>query len=141
MMFFLKKIKTKNGIASLPVIILLGGIVMEIGIAGAVLLFYLNNSLYGTKLANEALSVAQSGVNDAIFQVILDKSTSGDIPAFAVGNGTAEVSIAQSCGVSDCVVTITSTGTVLTREHTIVAELNVNSDTGLVSITSILENQ
>jgi len=114
---------------------------MEIGIAGAVLLFYLNNSLYGTKLANEALSVAQSGVNDAIFQVILDKSTSGDIPAFAVGNGTAEVSIAQSCGVSDCVVTITSTGTVLTREHTIVAELNVNSDTGLVSITSILENQ
>ena len=63
MIFFSKK---QSGIASLPAILLLGGIIIEIGIAGSFLLFYLNNSIYGTKLANEALTVAQSGFDDAV---------------------------------------------------------------------------
>ncbi|PIR87706.1 MAG: hypothetical protein COU10_03180 [Candidatus Harrisonbacteria bacterium CG10_big_fil_rev_8_21_14_0_10_45_28] len=132
--------RRRRGAAALPVILLLGGIVVEIGVAGAVLLFYLNNSLYGSKLASEALALAQSGSNEAVRQVILNKGTLGPI-GMSVGNGSFAVTISRDCVANSCTVTATSLGRVLNREHTIVTTMLVNDDTGEVDIQSIEESE
>ena len=78
---------------------MLGGIIVEISVAGLLLLFYLNNSIYGSRLADEALAVAQSGINDAIVQVILNKNlinVSGE--TLPVGNGVATTDISVGSG-------------------------------------------
>lgn len=131
----------KRGAAALPVILLLGGIVVEIGVAGAVLLFYLNNSLYGSKLASEALALAQSGSNEAIRQIILNKSATG-LVTMTAGNGSVDVNIvSQSCGANSCTLVATSVGTVINRKHTIVTTLVVDTNTGEVDIQSIQESE
>ena len=123
--------KKRTGIASLPVILLLGGIIIEIGIAGAFLLVYLNNSLYGTRLANQALEAAHSGVNDAILRIIVDKDLTADSYELQVGNTQATVTIADNI--------VTSVGQAFTKQHRLVATLTVSSTTGLVAIESIQE--
>lgn len=132
----------KRGIASLPVILLLGGIIIEIGVAGAFLLVYLNNSLYGTRLANEALEAAHSGVNDAMMRIIVDKNTntSPDSYYLTVGGRTANVTICKDCSdVGTGKTKVTAVGQALTKQHRLVAILNVDPDTGVVSIVSVSE--
>ena len=121
----------KKGIASLPVILLLGGIMIEIGIAGAFLLIYLNNSLYGARLASEALEAAHSGINDAVMRVIVDKNVT-DTYDLNVGRAVTTVTIEPN--------SITSFGRAFTKRHTLVAELTINQTTGFVTIDSIQES-
>lgn len=130
----------KKGIASLPVILLLGGIIITIGITGAFLLIYLNNSLYGTRLSNEALEAAQSGINDAIMRVIVNKDLI-DSYEITLGSSTATVTICKDVcdGVSIGQDKITSVGRSFTKQHQLVAVLNVSSTTGWVTIQSIEE--
>ena len=127
-----------RGLASLPAILLLGGVIVEISIAGLLLLFYLNNSIYGSRLADEALAVAQSGINDTIVQVILNK----DLPSITndtlpVGNGTATTNMSPGATTDKKV--ITTTGVVATRKRTIQAIVTVDEITGRVTIDSIKE--
>jgi len=141
---------SKSGVASLPVILLLGVIIVEIGIATTFLLSYLNTSLYGIRLSNQALAAAHSGVNDAISKIILNKNCGADVscPAtpytFAVGSTTAEVSICKdACSGSPQIVPgqdkIVSVGRALTKQQRVVAVVSVDSTTGLVTIDSIQE--
>jgi hypothetical protein len=135
----------RKGIASLPVILLLGGIIIEIAVTGAFLLFYLNNSIYGTKISNEALITAQAGVDDAVLKIILNKlcPDAGCLPSpptysVTVGRGTANVTIqrnAPSSGKHQ----ITSLGTVLTKQHKLVAVAAVSATSGMVYVESITD--
>jgi len=134
-------LKSKKGAAALPVIILLGGIIVELGIAGSVLLFYLNNSLYGSLLASRALNAAQSGTNEAVRQIILKEGTSNPF-VLTLDASSAEVDIARDCvtyGPDNCRVTITSVGKSLNREHTVETTLDVDSNTGEVDIIAVKE--
>ncbi|PIR86695.1 MAG: hypothetical protein COU11_04260 [Candidatus Harrisonbacteria bacterium CG10_big_fil_rev_8_21_14_0_10_49_15] len=130
----------RRGIASLPAILLLGGVILEIAIAGAFLLFYLNTSVYGTRLGNEALMIAQAGIEDARMRVILNKSfedTDGYV--LQIGDGAATVTVCLTCIGELDKTQVVSVGTVLTRQHRLEAILNVDSDTGLVTVDSIIE--
>lgn len=141
-----KKLRAQKGIASLPVILLMSAIVIEIGIASVFLLSYLNNTVYGTRLANQAFMAARSGVNDAINRVILNKNCGVDTscaPSFPgtytinIGTATADIAICKDTCVGIGKDEIISTGYSFTRQHRIVAVVTVDSATGLVTIESI----
>ncbi len=132
------------GIASLPVVLLLGGIILEIGIAGTFLLSYLNSGVYGNRLAGQALIAAESGISDAVLRVILNKNCgadancSGDPYDFITESGSAEVTICKDL----CIPNkhqITSVGRALTKRRQLIAVLTVSSSTGLVSVDSITD--
>lgn len=135
--------KLSQGVASLPAIILFGGLMIEIGVAGAFLIYYLNNSLYGTRLSQAALTVAQAGIDDGILKVILDKDCPNiNCPStytITTENGSADVTICKDSCSGSGTTQVTSIGSSLTRKHKIVAVLNVNDTTGLVTRNSITE--
>lgn len=116
---------------------------IEIGLAGAFLIYYLNNSLYGTRLSQAALVAAQAGLDDGILKVILDKSCPNiSCPAdytITTDSGTADVTICKNSCSGSGTTQITSIGYSLTRKHKIVAILEVNDTTGLVTKTSVTE--
>ncbi len=131
----------RAGIASLPAILLFGGIILEMGIAGAFLVFYLNNSLYGTRLANEALLAAQTGLDDALLKIILDKTCpNATCPAaytLESGNGLADVTICKNTCSGLDTTQITSVGRALTKRHKLVSVVNIDPLSGLISVNSV----
>jgi hypothetical protein len=125
--------------------LLFGGIIIEIAIASAFLVFYLNSTIYGTRLGNEALAAARAGIDDAILQVILDKDCpNATCPAsysIDIENRSVDITICKdTCQGSDTH-EIIATGKALTRRHKIVAILNTNPQTGLIGIESIKEEE
>lgn len=136
--------RTSRGIASLPAILLFGGIIIEIGIAGAFLLFYLNTNIYGARLTNEASLAAQSGIDDAVLRLTLNNTWAGESYSLAVGSRSVDVTVCKAtCPASSPVgigkYYITSTGNALTRRSRLVSIVSVDDITGLVSIDSIKE--
>ncbi len=131
-----------RGVASLPAIILFGGLMIEIGLTGAFLIYYLNNSLYGTRLSQAALVVAQAGIEDGILKVVLNKNCpDANCPSsytLATENGSAEITICRDSCVANKTI-VTSIGQSLTRKHKIVATLSVNNTTGLVTKDAVTE--
>lgn len=137
---------SRKGIASLPAILLMSAIIIEIGIASVFLLTYLNNSVYGTRLANQAFMAARSGINDAVARIILNKNCGVDAscaPTYpgtytiTVGTATTDVSICKDTCVGSGKDQIIAIGRALTRQHRIVAIANVDPTTGMVVIESI----
>lgn len=140
----MNSLRNKKGIASLPAILLLGGIIIEIGIAGAFLLFYLNTNVYGARLTNEATLAAQSGIQDAVLRLTLDSTWTGGSYSIAVGSRTADIDVCKAtCPVASPVgigrYYVVSTGNALTRRSRLVAVISVDDVTGLVGIESIKE--
>ena len=142
----MKKVKLKienKGIASLPAIVLLAGVIVELGIAGALLTFYLNNTIYASRLSNEALLAAQTGIADATSKIVHDKSCpNASCPSsytLSVGEGSADVTICKDTCAGVGKHQITAIGRSAAKEHTLVAVLAVNSTTGKVTTESIKE--
>lgn len=142
--------RSRFGIASLPVVLLLGIIMVEIGIAGTLLLSYLNTSVYGVRLSNDAFAAARSGIDDAVLKIIYDKNCGSNIDCpstpytFSTPNASAEVTIcASDCAGSPAIGVdqkrIISIGSALTKVKRLVALVTVSSTTGLVTIDSLTE--
>lgn len=141
----MRKCNPKKGLASLPAMLLFGGIIIEIAIASAFLVFYLNNVVYGTRLGNEALSAALAGIDDGILQVVLDKSCPNvacpSSYTITVDDRSVDVSICKDTCQGSNTHEITAIGQALTRRHKVVAILDTDPDTGLVTISSIQEEE
>jgi hypothetical protein len=138
------KYRDRKAIASLPAILLMGAIIVEIGVAGVFLISYLNNSVYGTRLSSQALLAAQSGVNDAVWRLMLNKNCGSDLScapiypdtySITVGDTTADISICKdSCIIGKT--QITAVGHAFTKQHRVVAIVNIDPST-LVTVESI----
>ena len=132
----------RRGQAALPTIVLLGGLMVEVVIAGALVVFLFNNSTYGTRLSIEALGAAHSGVQDALLKISLNKNFS-HIGYELLVNGTrstANVAVEKDpleLGVGKT--RITSTGITLIRRRKLQAILNINSMTGAMKVESLSE--
>lgn len=139
------KFTFNKGLSSLPAMLIFGGIIIEVAIASALLVFYLNNTIYGTRLGNEALSAARAGIDDGILQIILDKDCpNASCPSsytIDVGNRSTDITICKDTCQGANTHQITAVGKALTRRHKIVAVLNTDPQTGLVSVQSILEEE
>ncbi|HOB89760.1 MAG TPA: hypothetical protein PKG74_00300 [Candidatus Colwellbacteria bacterium] len=62
--------KNRKGVATLPTVIMIGGIIIELAIAGVVVGYAFTESGSGMRLSTEALFTARAGADDAIYKVI-----------------------------------------------------------------------
>ncbi len=60
----------KKGLVLLPTVLILGFVVVSIGLTGLFVIFSLNRSNYGIRLAANALATADAGIDDAHLRII-----------------------------------------------------------------------
>ena len=127
------------GIAVLPTILLIGGLVVEIGIAGLFISYFLNSSGFGVKISEEALSAAKSGIDDAIIKIIRNKGSVISSPyTINIGNNSAQISVIKdlpSVGKYE----ITSLGSAGLKRRRLQAIINVDNNSNEVKYESLKE--
>lgn len=136
-----------QGQITLPFVLLVSGIILEIAIAGSFVTYFLSTSGYGDRLAERASVAAHSGVRDVLIRITENKeftSASCSAPyvySISVGTDAAAVSVCRTVNTAtnSYVYTITSTGTAVSREKKFVATLLVDQTTGRVSLESTTE--
>ena len=135
--------KRKNGQIALPFVLLIGGIIIEIVIAGSFISFFVSAVSLGEQLSVRALSAANTGIYDATMKVSSNKEFGvGEINYnIEVGNDTVAVVVSRSSDDAKnlYLYTIESTATSRSRERKIVAELVVDQTTGQLNLKSIEE--
>lgn len=139
----------KKGAVTLPVVLLIGGLIMEMAIAGAFLAYFLGQSGFGTKLSAEAFAAAQSGIEDAKLKIVRDKNftVSSNSYDLTVGNRSAEVTVCKNfrtvSSACDTAMSgkyeITSLGSALTKRRQLRAIFYVDDLTGEVKLESLEE--
>ncbi len=141
------KLKIRAAIG-LPVVLLIGGLVTEIAIAGVFMAYFMNQSGLGTKLSAEALAASRAGVQDAMIKIIRNKNlnytTSGSPYTLTVGNRSAQVTICKdsktvstTCGMAMTGKDeITSLGIAFNKRRNLQVILIVHSSIGKVEIES-----
>ena len=128
-----------KGIAFLPTVLLQSAVIVELGIAGALLVYLLNNANLGVRLSAEALAAAQAGIEDGIIRIIRDKNYSTAGYTLTVGSRLATVAVCKdSCaGIGKSLITVKAKAANKFRQLQAVVE--VNSITGKIEIQSIKE--
>ncbi len=133
-----------RGQIALPFVLLVGGIIAEIVIAGSVVSYFASASSAGEQLSLRALSAAYAGVYDGIMKVSDNKeAASGGTVNYtlAVGSDSAAVSVSRtvnnSLGVYEY--TVTSTATAGNRSREVTGDVVVNQTTGALHIISVAE--
>jgi len=132
--------------ATLPIVLLIGGLVIEIGIAGAFIAYYLSQSGFGVKLSAEALAAAKAGIQDAKMRIVRNKNfiPSPNPYTLSIGNNSAQITVCKELKtVSTACDTamagkfeITSLGTAFTKRRQVQAILYINSTTGEMKLES-----
>lgn len=124
--------------ATLPVILLVGGLIVEIGIAGAFIAYFLNQSGFGIKLSEEALAAARAGIEDAKIRIVRDKNfnPSPNPYTLIVGSRSSQVTICKDICVGADKFQVDSLGIAFNKRRKIRAVIYVNSLTGEVKLES-----
>ncbi|GEM_PF-1546912 len=140
--------RRSNGVTSLATVIVMGAIVLEFAITGALLVYFLNTSNLGFKLAGEALSAAQSGVQDALLRITRDRTItiakltyvnlSKETPPALPQTFPSAVSVTITASLNGGVYTITSVGQSLTKFRKLQAVAAVDAF-GKLTVMSIKE--
>lgn len=136
----------RNGQMTLPFVLLIGGIIVEVAIAGAFVTYFLSNSGYGERLSVRAAAAAESGIRDAMVKITQNKeflsdlgNTSYSISVSNETNDTALVSATRETASGKYLYTVTSLGTAVSRQKKYVARIFVDPITGQVELESIQE--
>jgi hypothetical protein len=132
------KINLSNaGVAALPTLLLIGGIITIISISLTTSVYLYINSAQGSNLSLRALSTAKSGAYDGIMKVTRDKNFN-DSYVLSVGIYSATVDVFKDDPVAGKS-RIDSVGGALTRRKKMQAIVTVDPITGLVKLESMLE--
>ncbi len=142
-------IKKSKAAATLPVVLLVGGLAVEIGIAGAFVAYFLSQSSFGIKLSGEALAASKAGIQDAKMRIIRDKNfiPSPNPYTLSVGTNSAQITVCKDLktvsSACDTPMTgkfeITSLGTAFTKYRQVRAIIYVDSTTGEAKLESETE--
>lgn len=136
--------KQHAGVVAFSTILVLSAIVVEVGVAASVLVYFLNRSNYGIRLTNEAFAAARAGVDDAVIRIVRAKFYPSCTTAYNLavgGDASADVTIqniACSAG-AETQYTVSSTGKALGKRRTLTATLDVDPATREVRILNIAE--
>ncbi|MBI5306681.1 hypothetical protein HZB04_03820 [Candidatus Wolfebacteria bacterium] len=142
------RLRIKKGVAALPIVLLIGGIIVEIAVAGVFIAFFISQSGLGIKLSDEALTAAKSGVQDAIIKIIRNKDFSSSSGyTLAVGSRSATIivcrdsyTVSMACDTNNVGKDeIISTGSAALKRRKLKAMVNVDSVTGEMKVISIEE--
>lgn len=136
-----------RGQITLPFVLLISGIIVEIAIAGSFVTYFLSTSGYGDRLAERASIAAHSGIRDALQRIANNKEFS-NAPCAApyaysitFDSDSAAVSVCRTADAASnkYVYTISSIGTAVSRQKKFVATLLVDQTTGRVYLESTVE--
>lgn len=140
--------KNREGVISLVATLLLGGIIIEIGLVGALLAYLLNSGNYGARLSAEALIAAKSGVDDGLLRIIRRDDNLVGAPTYAYSITTSTVGGAtvtlcrQSASCPDLSTQerqIVSVGSALSKKRKMIAVVILDATTSRMSIESLQE--
>ena len=135
-------LRAKKGIAALPTMLLIGGLVAEIIIGVTATSYVFVQSEFGYRLSSEAFMAAKAGIEDAVMKIVLNKNFTTSPYTLTVGNYSADVAV---CNDPPCIAAgkfkITSLGKAQSRRRNLRAVLNVDSATGEVRLESLKEVQ
>ncbi|MEK7465671.1 MAG: hypothetical protein AAB631_02745 [Patescibacteria group bacterium] len=137
------QVRSVRGQATLSFVLLVGGIIVEVAIAGALIAFFLSGAGLGDRLSARAYNAAQTGIRDAELKIARNKEFCGTCSfpiqySFPVGSDSVVVNVTR---VDDSVnnaylYTFTSTGTSASRQRKFVAVLAADKATGSVQLKS-----
>mgnify|MGYP001572127276 FL=1 len=113
-------------------ILLIGGIIFEIGIAGLFINYFSGQSIFGAKMSAQALVVAYGGINDIVLKIIRDKNFPSGNYGFSASGGSVEINVCKDVCVGSGKYKITSLGTASQKKRKLETVLNVDSLTGEV---------
>jgi hypothetical protein len=148
--------KKNKGVASLAMILLLGGIIIQIALVGATLGYLLTSTNLSIRLSAEALAAAQGGIDEGIMRVMRKDYPANpptDLYSYALpatGNAGATITLCKNftgatssgtCGATPAPgkYEILSIGQSLTKSRKLVAVFEADPGTLLIKIQSITE--
>ena len=138
----------RRGAATLPVVLIVSAIIMEIAITSVIVSSIFGGATLNNRLASEALSTAQAGASDGIIRVLRYcpiGSIAGTICAspyeVVVENRTADVIIKDDPGPPSGSGNkiIISSSTILNRVKRVEVKLSIDQITGKTDIRSFKE--
>ncbi|MBU6141757.1 four helix bundle protein [Patescibacteria group bacterium] len=136
-------LRAKRGIAALPLVIMIGGLVIEIAVALLVGNALTSKTELNARLNAQALAAAQSGIQDAMLRIARDKTFSGQYALSFPDGSIANVTVCADQPAPNCVGLnkdqIISLGSMQNRTHQLKAILDVNQATGEVKVESLSE--
>ncbi len=123
----------------LPFTLLVGGIVVALGLAGALVAYLLSSSTFTEKLSNRALAAAKSGVNEALMNIVDDKNYTIDSLTINTGLAKTVISVEKDPpGYPIGTRKIISIGKIFNRQRKLVAIVSVSPD-GQVNLVKLEE--
>ncbi|MDP2705616.1 MAG: hypothetical protein Q8O49_00190 [bacterium] len=132
----------RRGQMSLPVILIICGVFIEIAIAGAFIVGFMISSGQGERLSVRALAAAEAGLRDAFIKVARDKSFLPSPNPYVLSVDDDSVSIFVERTPLDSNFTsyqVTVTGIAGTRQRKLISSLLVDNNTGETKLQSIEE--
>ncbi len=137
----------KKGFIALPLIILISGIVLEVALSLALISYYLVQISFGGKSSNEALSAAQTGIDDAVIRIVRNKDFSSSYTLSIDNIKKTDVVVCSNSKTTtiNCDTynsgkdEITSTGKFFNRNRRLRAFVNVDNEKGEISVESVTE--
>ena len=131
-----------RGQVTLPFILLVGGIIIEIALAGVFAAYFLSTGSLGEKLAARASAAAHSGMEDAIGKITQNKELGNTSYTLDIGNEKADLAISKGDTAADSYrYTVESLGIAGNRRKKLRATIVVGKITGKVSLQSLEEVQ
>jgi hypothetical protein len=134
---------SRRGQATLSFIILIGGVILQVAIAGSVVGYFSTSSRFSERLSTRAMAAATAGLRDGQVRISrdLDYAISPTSYSFAVGTDTVEVSISRVADDANGVYiyTVSSVGTALARKKRLVGTIFANQSNGLLELKSVEE--
>jgi hypothetical protein len=142
-MDFLCSRKFRTGQATLSFIILIGGVILQVAIAGSVVGYLSTSSRFSERLSARAMAAASAGLRDAQIRISRDRTYGelSDTYSFAVGSDTVEVTVSRVADDSNGVYiyTVSSIGSALARQKRLVGTIFINQANGLLELKSVEE--
>jgi len=126
-----------RGQATLSFVLLVGGIILEIAIAGSLVAFFSSGSGLGERLSARAFNAAQAGIRDAELMIVRNKDLT--VPysySFLVGADTANVTVVRTDDFPNnaYIYTITSLGIAGSRQKKFETVISVDQTSGIAQV-------
>ncbi len=146
------KLQAIRGAATLPVVLIVSAIIMEVAITSVLIANIFGNTTFNSRIASESLATAEAGANDAIIKVVrycpigsvgLPGNSGCASPySLAVDTRTAVVLIKDEldgAGQPTGNKIVISSSTILNRVKRVEAKLAIDQLTGATDIKSFKE--
>lgn len=136
-----------RGQVTLPIIILISGVIIEIAVAGTFIAYFLSTGGLGERLSTRAETAALSGIYDTMIKITRDKDFllvegCANVLTLNIGSDTADIvtCMARDNPANTFIYTINSTGKASNREKKFTGTIVVDQTTGKVQLKSIVES-